>query len=162
MPIIIAGIVGAGIVGVIAGATHDDYSDHSDYSDYALRRRQERESKLKNEERKLSSAKEALRSAVQNAIAQMKDTCESENVMISTSDENSVRQAMYAGIENAESEEAFSKAVGKMSDVIKENVDKRLKAEIEEKQREIDDVNDLLERVTAFRLSGKSGNASLK
>jgi DNA anti-recombination protein RmuC len=149
---VVAAVVGGGIVvsGVVIEATesghsdHSDYSDHSDHSDAAERREQSLKSKIKNEKRKLESARRELENSLEEAVRQMRSEYE---------DENLDAPDIFSQINTGNLDALLKKVPGE----IKKSVNDELSARLADTQTEIARVNELLERINAFNLTEKNG-----
>jgi hypothetical protein len=125
----VVAVVGGGIVvtGVII-ENHSDYSDHSDHSDYGDAAR--REAEQRQREKKAAAERQRIEEMKERAVAELRD------------------MALMGDVEIPDNVDADD-----MPEAIAQAVAKRFDREIDEKKRELDQLNTLQQRIAEFRLT---------
>ncbi|TWI64800.1 hypothetical protein LZ24_03107 [Desulfobotulus alkaliphilus] len=151
---VVGGVVGGGVIaGVVAVARHtdhSDYDDHSDYSDAAERRRMQIEAKINEESEKLEHAKRELDRAINNAVSEMNNHIEAVNGDEQVFSAVDVKKMHFMDADS-DLENLISSKNEKILNVVRSSFENQLK----DKQKRLEEINNLLSKINKFVLTGK-------
>lgn len=150
VPISIVGVGIVGVVGVVGIVAHDNHSRYSAYSDAAEKKAEvERKARLDKAYADLKNAENQKDAAVRSAIAEVEREFREENMPFP----HHIRNMLKSRPERQASAH-FASQEETILDEAKERIGQHLKREIDEKRRELENVNALLERINTVQLMG--------